>query len=188
MARIELSPELLHSPITKVNVCNFFNPLEDLDYILTNVEEQEEEFFYNEFEIEPEDIETDGKAFLTEAMSYWAEFLTDRFDELFGGNGPVMLWGPGEIYFDNGGWGHTRDGYIMRWYVDGEALYKLAESYGITSVDDGHVISGFVRTCSDAEWARHRVISELMEAMSDTIFYDIEEDFRELALEYVNVS
>lgn len=187
MARIELTPELLHSPIARVNVCNFYNPLEDLSATLDAACELEIDYYFTETGEEPE-VDVGGRGFLTEAMSYWGNFLTDRFDELFGGNGPVMLWGPGEMYFDNGGWGHTRDGYIMRWYVDGEALYKLAESYGITSVDDGHDIPGFIRTCSDADWARHRVISELMEAMSDTIFYDIEEDFRELALEYVNVS
>lgn len=187
MARIELSPELLHSPIAKVNVCNFYNPLEELSCALDDAYEREFEDYFLRHGEEPEDVFINAREFYKKAMSYWGDFLADRFDELFGGNGPVMVWGPGEIYFDDGGWGHARDGYIMRWFVNGEALYKLAESYGITSVDDGHDISGFVRTCSDADWARHRVIAELMEAMSDTIFEDILEYFQEDAYEHVEV-
>lgn len=186
MSRIGLSPELLNIPADKVNVCNFYNPLEDLSATLSSACEMEIDYHYTETGEEPE-VDADGRAFLTEAMSQWQYFLEDRFDELFGDNAPVRLWGPGEIYFDDGGWGYSRDSYTMSWSVDGEALFKLAESYGITSVDDGHGISGFVRTCDDATWARHRVISELMEAMSDTIFFDIYEDFWELATDYVHV-
>lgn len=188
MARITLTPELLHSPIAKVNVCNFYNPLEDLSCALAIAWEEAEYIFYEETGNEPTQGDVDGRGFLTEAMSRWTDFLEDRFDELFGEDGPVKVWGPGEIYFDNGGWGHLRDAYTLTWFVDGEALYKLAESYGITSVDDGYDISGFIRTCDDAAWAKYRVIAELMEAMSDTIICDIEDDFRELALDYVNVS
>lgn len=186
MARIELTPELLHSPIKKVNVCNFFNPLEDLSATLDNACEMEIDFHFSETREEPT-VDADGIGFLTEAMSQWQDFLEDRFDELFGDDAPIKLWGPGEIVFDNGGWGHSRDGYIMSWYVSGQRLYDLAVSYGITSVDDGQNIPGFFRTCDDATWAKHRVISELMEAMSDTIFHDIYDDFWELAMDYVQI-
>lgn len=186
MSRIELSPELLHSPITKVNVCNFYNPLQDMSATLDAACEMEADFHYSETGEEPS-VDADGRGFLTEAMSTWHLFLEDRFDELFGEHGPVKLWGPGEMYFDNSGWGFLQDSYTVSWQVNGEALYKLAESYGISSVDDGHDILGFIRTCSDDDWARYRVIAELMEAMSDTIFEDIYEDFWEVAMGYVQV-
>lgn len=187
MARIELSPELLHSPITKVNVCNFYNPLEELSCALDDAYEREFEDYFLRHGEEPEDVFSNAREFYTKAMAYWAGFLEQYFDEIFGEHGPIKLWGPGEIYFDNSGWGFINDAYILSWHVNGEALYKLAESYGITSVDDGHGISGFVRTCDDATWARHRVISELMEAMSHNTFDDILEYFREDAYEHVEV-
>lgn len=187
MARIGLSPELLHTPADKVNVFNFYNPLEELSCVLDDAIMLEEESYLEEYGKELDDVFINGREFYTKAMAYWADFLTDRFDELFGEHGPVKLWGPGQMYFDDGGWGHARDAYTMSWFVNGERLYKLAESYGIISVDDGHGISGFVRTCSDADWARYRVISELMEAMNPNVFDDIHEYFREDAQEYVAI-
>ena len=187
MSNITLTPELLHSPIKKVNVFNFHNPLDELDWALDDAYEREFEDYLLRHGEEPDDVFINGRAFYAKAMANWADFLTRYFDELFGGDGPVMVWGPGEIVFDNGGWGHARDAYIMSWYVNGERLYELAKSYGITSVDDGHDIPGFHRTCSDADWARHRVISELMEAMNPHTSDDILEYFREDAYEHVEV-
>lgn len=183
MARIELTPELLHSPIEKVNVCNFYNPLVDLSCALDYACES----YYEEHgtELDTYDIALDCRTFYKEAMADWTDFLEQYFDELFGEDGPIKLWGPGEIRFDGGGWGLMRDSYTVTWQVDGQKLYDLAKSYGITSVHDGHGISGFVRTCDDAAWAKSSVIDELMEAMSDTIFYDILEYYNEVAYEHV---
>lgn len=189
MARIELTPELLHSPIEKVNVCNFYNPLEDLSCALDNALDYVCESYYEEHgtELDTYGIALDGRTFYKEAMADWIDFLEQYFDELFGEDGPIKLWGPGELGFDNGGWGYMRDSYTVTWQVDGQKLYDLAKSYGITSVHDGHGISGFVRTCDDAAWAKSSVIAELMEAMSDTIFYDILEYYNEVAHEHVEV-
>lgn len=187
MSNITLSPELLHSPIEKVNVFNFFNPLEDLSCVIDDAMDYVCEVYYEEHgtELDMGDIFIDGRAFFKEAMSQWPYFLQQHFDELFGEDGPVKVWGPGEIYFDDGGWGYSRDAYTVTWQVDGQRLYDLAVSYGITSVPDGHGISGFVRTCDDSTWAKHRVIARLMEAMNDTVYYDISEYYNEDAVIHV---
>ena len=48
MTRITLTPELLHSPIAKVNVFNFYNPLEDLSALLDDALMAEEDHYHDD--------------------------------------------------------------------------------------------------------------------------------------------
>lgn len=47
--------------------------------------------------------------------------------------------------------------------VDGDWLFAKAREYGITRVDDGRNISGFIRTCSDSHWAVIKTLEALLE-------------------------
>ena len=64
---------------------------------------------------------------------------------------------------DPAGWG--REQIMAEVKIDGEALKRLADQYGVTEIHDGQGISGFVRTADDAYWTQIRTIEALIEQM-----------------------
>lgn len=72
-------------------------------------------------------------------------------------------------FCDQAGFGRS---YTKVWLkVDGARLYEFyRESFESDDIPDGHGVSGFVRTCSDSQWAVSYVVSKCIEHLGYEMF------------------
>lgn len=106
------------------------------------------------------------------------DFLADTYEELYGPEAPVAL-GHVTDYRLAADRGTDPDVAMVKADVDGEALLRLSRSNCLFLIRDGHGVSGFTRTATDAYWSRIQCLSELqwhMEPLHEEKFIEF---FRE---------
>lgn len=90
-----------------------------------------------------------------------------------------------EVGNDAGGWGVVP--IYCRVTFDAERAAEMLHERGITHLDDGRDISGFVRTADDIPWIVFEVMRIAADECHDDLFYSAVETFMDIAGELVDI-
>lgn len=195
MGRMTFTPELLNAKDEDVNLALIVGPIGDL---ISDEIGREAELFADWF---AETLDVDAYAYCQEhGLEFWDEVhynyrdmfikawpmvvdtLEQELPEIFGEDGPVKVsaYNPDKSRPATGLWGQEREVGMFRWTIDGEKLWELAvNELGTDQINDGHGISGFIRTCEDSYWAQCEVLKDLVPG---DFYVDIREGFAETNL------